>query len=88
MGAISVHERRYRMALIGGGVIIGIILLQQIANQILTNGEYDAYKQGHDDCKEGIPPSNGEGYDQDEECEKYYEGYWDALHPKGQTPPR
>lgn len=85
MGSIALGEK-----LNGGQLIflsvaaVGAIWLMAeltTAYRNWSNAELDAWKHGWHSCKEGIPP-NGVDYENDEECEAYYEGYWSALERK------
>lgn len=64
------------------GAAIAALGAAEAVRRKWTNGEFDAWKRGYHESKEGIPPSNGEEYDNDEEFDRYYEGHWDALRDR------
>jgi hypothetical protein len=60
------------------GSSIAFILMASVYDS-WTDGERDAFKDGFHSCKEGLPPSRGNIFEDPFECEAWYEGYWRAL---------
>jgi hypothetical protein len=80
---VAAPDRRFNPFMLWAVGTIGLVLMASVFDS-WTNGERDAFKHGWHSCKEGIPP-NGTGYEDDNECEAYYRGFWEALETKKAT---
>jgi hypothetical protein len=60
---------------------LGLILMASVYDT-WTDAERDAFKTGWHDCKEDLPPIHGVQFDDEYQCEAYYEGFWRALEAR------